>query len=78
MPGGTRRNLAFVDDRLDRAGVGDLTVMLLADAQTSGGLLFGVDAERADESVVRLARTDHEAAIVGEVHEGTGQLRLRP
>ncbi len=78
VPGGTRRNLAFIDGRLDRVGVGELTVTLLADAQTSGGLLFGVDAERADEAVSRLRDTGHEAAVIGEAHEGTGRLRLHP
>lgn len=40
IPGGTRRNLAWVAGHTDvAAGVGDLEMLLLADAQTSGGLL---------------------------------------
>jgi selenide, water dikinase len=38
VPGGSRRNLAWVRPHLD-AGVGDDELLLLADAQTSGGLL---------------------------------------
>jgi selenide, water dikinase len=39
VSGGTRRNLAWVEPHLDRGGFGDDEVLLLADAQTSGGLL---------------------------------------
>jgi selenide, water dikinase len=38
VPGGSRRNLDWVRDHLD-AGVADDELLLLADAQTSGGLL---------------------------------------
>jgi selenide,water dikinase len=38
VSGGTRRNLAWVQPCLD-AGVGEDELLLLADAQTSGGLL---------------------------------------
>ncbi len=38
VPGGTRRNLAWVQPHLS-ASVPDEDVLLLADAQTSGGLL---------------------------------------
>ena len=38
VPGGTRRNLEWVREHLD-AGVSDDELLLLADAQTSGGLL---------------------------------------
>src|SRR5206468_5354313 len=39
VPGGSRRNLEWVEPVVDRGAVDDLTVALLADAQTSGGLL---------------------------------------
>ncbi|HEX2772953.1 MAG TPA: selenide, water dikinase SelD [Micromonosporaceae bacterium] len=39
VPGGTRRNLDWVRPHLDAAGVPDDELLLLADAQTSGGLL---------------------------------------
>ena len=38
VPGGSRRNLDWVRDRVD-ARVDDDELLLLADAQTSGGLL---------------------------------------
>ncbi|MDQ1747043.1 MAG: selenide, water dikinase [Frankiaceae bacterium] len=40
VPGGSRRNLEWVAPSLDRNGYGDTTALLLADAQTSGGLLL--------------------------------------
>jgi len=46
--------------------------MLLFDPQTSGGLLMGVDADRADAMVAELRENDPEAAIVAEVVEGAG------
>ena len=39
IPGGTRRNLEWVSPHVDLSGVDDLEALLLADAQTSGGLL---------------------------------------
>jgi selenide,water dikinase len=40
IPGGSRRNLDWVMPYLDRHGYDDVTQLLLADAQTSGGLLL--------------------------------------
>jgi selenide,water dikinase len=39
VPGGTRRNLAWVRPHLVAEGIDELELLLLADAQTSGGLL---------------------------------------
>ncbi|BBH71690.1 selenide, water dikinase [Actinoplanes sp. OR16] len=39
VSGGTRRNLDWVRPHLDRAGISEDELLLLADAQTSGGLL---------------------------------------
>jgi selenide,water dikinase len=39
VPGGSRRNLEWVSPHLDRGPVDEETLLLLADAQTSGGLL---------------------------------------
>ncbi len=77
LSGGSGRNLAWVDERLDRGGVDDLTVALLADAQTSGGLLFGAEPAAAAAAVAELRASGHEAAVVGEVVAGEGRTRLR-
>jgi len=39
VPGGSRRNLEWVRDHLDAGGTSEDELVLLADAQTSGGLL---------------------------------------
>lgn len=77
VPGGSARNLNWVDQRLDRGGLDDITVTLLGDAQTSGGLVFGVEPSKADAAVDALRATGHQAAVVGNATEGSGQIRLR-
>ncbi len=74
VPGGTQRNRAFVADAVDLGPFPELDVLLLADAQTSGGLLFGATPERAAEAVAALGAP---AAVIGEVRAGTGTVRLR-
>lgn len=79
VPGGTQRNLDWVSPHLDRGDAGETAVTLLADAQTSGGLLLGMvshDAGRAAVTDLRLS--GHEAAIIGKVTEGSGRIRLQP
>ena len=62
MPGGSRRNLDWVRPHL-RAGVDEDELLLLADAQTSGGLL--VAGEIPGHPVVGevVARTDFVVAV---------------
>jgi len=48
VAGGTQRNHAFVADAVDFGGLPLADQLLLADAQTSGGLLLSVAAERAE------------------------------
>ena len=62
VPGGSRRNLEWVRDHLE-SGVGDDELVLLADAQTSGGLL--VAGELPGHPVIgRLARRTGNAAQI--------------
>lgn len=79
VPGGSRRNLASVDAQLVRGGVDELDVLLLADAQTSGGLLFGIAADAIDHALAELRASGHTAAAIGTVADGSpGQITLRP
>jgi selenide,water dikinase len=78
VPGGSRRNLAWVSERLDAGGVDESVVIVLADAQTSGGLLFGAEPARAEEAAEALRATGHAAAVIGTATAGTGMIRLRP
>jgi selenide,water dikinase len=77
LPGGSARNLRWVQDRLDTDGVDDLTVALLADAQTSGGLVFGVAEGEVVEVLAELAATGHTAAAIGRATVGAGSIVLR-
>jgi len=76
IPGGSRRNLEWADQILDRGGLDELDVLLLADAQTAGGLVFGASPAAADEAVAQLTATGHTAAVIGDVVAGNGRIRL--
>lgn len=77
IPGGSQRNLRSVESQLDRGDAAELDVLLLADAQTSGGLIFGVDADRADAALRALTESGHRAAKVGTTATGSGKISLR-
>jgi selenide,water dikinase len=68
IAGGTARNLEWLADKVRWAGVDEVTRLLLADAQTSGGLLLAVPPERAGalEAALR-ARGVATVARIGEV-----------
>ena len=77
VPGGTRRNLEWVGPllRVDDSGPDapdPVDVTLLADAQTSGGLILALPPDAAAEAVDRLRALGHPAAVVGRAVEGNG------
>lgn len=76
VPGGSLRNLAWARERLDPGTADETTLALLADAQTSGGLVFGVAPDQAPGVVSRLRESGHDAAIIGSVRQGGGEIRL--
>jgi selenide,water dikinase len=78
VPGGTRRNLAWAGERLDAPGLDDDVILLLADAQTSGGLLFGAEPDKAEAAAAALRASGHAAAVIGTVAAGHGTIRVRP
>jgi selenide,water dikinase len=71
IPGGTTRNLKDVapDVRFGEA-VDPVTRTLLADAQTSGGLLICVREEGLERLLASLYGKTPAAAVIGEVTEG--------
>jgi selenide,water dikinase len=77
VPGGTRRNLDWVRERLDTGGVPELGLLMLADAQTSGGLVFGVAPDRAPEVAAEITEAGVPAAVIGAARSGTGRIELR-
>ena len=72
VPGGTKRNLESVQAAVRfAAGVSESDRILLADAQTSGGLLIAVAPERVERLIeaLRVERTPA-AAVIGRVTAG--------
>ena len=76
MPGGSRRNLGHGGDQLD-TDRDETDQLLVADAQTSGGLVFGVDDAHVDAVLEQLGDTGHTAAHIGEVIAGPSRFELR-
>lgn len=76
IPGGTQRNLAWIRPQIDAGAHDELTQLLFADAQTSGGLIFGVDPGESATVLATLADSGHTAAVVGRTREGSGTLKL--
>lgn len=79
IPGGTRRNLAWVENQIDAGSFGETDLLLLADAQTSGGLIFGIDKSKSAEACAELNESGVAATVIGETNAdaGTGTIRLR-
>ncbi len=71
VPGGSRRNLAWALDLLDPGDHDEIDQLLIADAQTSGGLVFGVDPSRTTAVLQELADTGHTAAHIGSTSDPT-------
>jgi selenide, water dikinase len=69
VPKGTRTNLTAVQGVVFAGGVDDDMRLLLADPQTSGGLLVALPPEALDEFRGQLAG-DRLAAVIGVVGEG--------
>lgn len=78
VPAGSHANRRFCEKHLQiDAGVGQVEVDLLSDAQTSGGLFIAVAPQDGEILLNRLQeRGVTEAAIIGEV-TGTGAGRIR-
>ena len=69
FPGGSARNLEVIQPHI--RGEAEQTVLqLLADAQTSGGLLMSVSAASLQELLDDLSSADVESWVIGEVTDG--------
>jgi len=77
IPGGSRRNLAWAGEVLAPHDLTDAELIVLADAQTSGGLLFGAEPSLAEAAVATLTASGHAAAVVGQAQAGDGTITLR-
>ena len=71
VPGGSRANLAWVQPHLRADPDAALPLIVLADAQTNGGLLAAVAPERSAGVLAALAAAGVVAADIGEVLPGS-------
>lgn len=74
VPGGTQKNLAWVQPRVTATDADPLTLLVLADAQTSGGLLFGMAPDAAAAAAASLRSSGHPAAVIGRIRSGQGHI----
>lgn len=82
VPGGSAANRRFVDPNLEWGDLPDAERDVLADAQTSGGLLIAVPEARVETLLAALEREAAPArAIIGRVRQappsGVGRIRIR-
>jgi len=81
VPAGTKRNPSFVREFVSfDSAVDDVQRLILADAQTSGGLLLAVSPERGDDLLRALGTHDVPAfAEVGVItNDSSGLISVLP
>ena len=77
VPSGTRSNHLFVAPNVDWGKVSKSEQLVLADAQTSGGLLIAISPGRADALSQALASRGVHAREIGEIEGGpAGRIRV--
>lgn len=78
IPGGTKRNLEFVQDDISFAEhLAEFQLHMLADAQTSGGLLMSVPPEKAEALVNALKSNGTLAShIIGEIQPNDENMKV--
>ncbi len=79
VPLGSHANRGFCEHSLIIAGAADAVLLdLLADAQTSGGMLMGLDPERVEPALAGLRARGLTPAVIGRAGVGpAGSLTLR-
>jgi selenide,water dikinase len=77
IPGGTRRNHAAVAEVVSWGRLDEARQLMLADAQTSGGLLIAVAPDRVASLLADLRRRGTAAAVeIGEIVAGDGSIEV--
>jgi selenide,water dikinase len=78
VPGGTRKNLSYLDDVVEWADLPEDERLVLADAQTSGGLLVAATDDRGGPLEEALERRGVGFAEIGRTIEGDpGRVTVR-
>jgi len=69
VPGGSKRNLDYIEHRIDfNDTIADFQKLMLADAQTSGGLLISCPEDRAEE-FLKVLSWEMQAFRIGSIIE---------
>jgi cysteine desulfurase len=79
VPGGTKDNLEFLAGVVQFAdSISPLQKLLLADAQTSGGLLIALPGDKADACLEKLKKEcEFPVSIIGEItKKGSGTIKI--
>ncbi|MCK7461719.1 MAG: AIR synthase-related protein [Sphingobacterium sp.] len=78
VPGGSLNNLDFASDLTDWGkGISETQKKILADAQTSGGLLLSMPETDARNFLGSLsAEGRSRAAVIGKIVRGTGKIKV--
>jgi selenium donor protein len=77
FPGGSRANLEAATAQVDASTVSIADVLLMADAQTSGGLLAAIAPDQVQAVCRDLERSGcHDIATIGVVRDGHAHVRL--
>jgi selenide, water dikinase len=79
LPGGSKRNREADQPYVDARGLSDERLAVLFDAQTSGGLLIAIAADRTEALMDALdSRAVADAAVIGSLIEGDGRIEVTP
>lgn len=78
FPGGSQRNKKYFEHKLKQSGLSSEELMLLFDAQTSGGLLISVNSSKTNELLKRLHDSGIEkASVIGQFTDDKGFITLK-
>ena len=78
LPGGSRRNIEAMQERVEAPELSGAEAAVLFDAQTSGGLLIAIHPDKTTRLLEELeARGVASAARIGSVVSGTGRVVVR-
>jgi selenide, water dikinase len=76
IPGGTLANINYIQDIMDTGKFAPWYMNLLADPQTSGGLLISMPAKGATRFIEELAEYPFKICNIGEIHSENKKITL--
>lgn len=77
VPAGGRRNVNYCSKLVDTGNTDPVTLDILSDPQTSGGLLISLPSEKAQSLISKLKSRGIQATAVGEVlEESSGKILI--